>query len=129
MTTSNNPHTLTGLTHNTAYLLQVIARCDDGVTSSPSTLITFTTLVDGINDYALDNTVTVYPNPTTGRVLVQCADNAQSVEVYDAYGKLLHKVNVDGVTADINLAGHAKGTYFLRVTTDKGVVTKRIVKM
>ena len=50
------------------------------------------------------------------------------MEVYDAYGKLLNAMSVNDHTATLNLNGYAKGTYFVRVTTDKGVVTKRVVK-
>ena len=38
--TSSNPHTLTGLTPETTYLLQVIAHCSNGQNSEPSTIAT-----------------------------------------------------------------------------------------
>ncbi len=127
--TTNNPHTLTGLTPETTYLLQVIAHCTDGQNSQPSTLITFTTLPDGINNYTLDNAVTVFPNPTTGIIQIKNAEcRMENVEVYDAYGKLLNVMSVNDHTATLNLNGYAKGTYFVRVTTERGIVTKRVVK-
>ncbi len=127
--TSSNPHTLTGLTPETTYLLQVIAHCSNGQNSEPSTIITFTTLPDGINNYTLDNAVTVFPNPTTGIIQIKNAEwRMENVEVYDAYGKLLNVMSVNDHTATLNLSGYAKGTYFVRVTTDKGIVTKRVVK-
>lgn len=127
--TSSNPHTLTGLTPETTYLLQVIAHCSNGQNSEPSTIISFTTLPDGINNYTLDNAVTVFPNPTTGIIQIKNAEwRMENVEVYDAYGKLLNVMSVNDHTATLNLNDYAKGTYFVRVTTDKGVVTKRVVK-
>ena len=130
VTTSSNPHTLTGLAAETAYEVQVIANCIDGETSAPSSTVTFTTLPVGIADYVLGRMVTLYPNPTTGLVQVQSAEGeVESVEVYDTYGKLLHTTKVSGGTATLNLSGYAKGTYFVKVTTDRGVVTKRVVKM
>ena len=127
VTTTTNPYTLSGLSDNTSYEVQVIAHCTNGVTSDPSATITLTTT--GINDYTLDNTVTVYPNPTTGMIQIQNSESRiENVEVYDAYGKMLNVVSVnDNVTA-IDLTSYASGTYFVRVMTEKGVVTKRVVK-
>ena len=127
VTTSNNPHTLTGLTANTSYDVQVIAHCTNGQTSDPSATITLTTV--GINDYTLDNSVTVYPNPTTGVVQIKNEEwRMENMEVYDAYGKMLNVMSVNDHTANLDLGGYAKGTYFVRVTTERGVVTKRVVK-
>ena len=126
-TTSNNPYTLAGLTANTSYDVQIIAHCTNGQTSDPSATITLMTV--GIDNYTLDNTVTVYPNPTTGVVQIKNEElRMKSVEVYDVYGKLLHAMSVNDHTANLDLSGYAKGTYFVKVTTEKGVVTKRVVK-
>ena len=127
VSTTTNPHTLVGLTGSTSYDVQVIAHCTNGQTSDPSATITFMTT--GINDYTLDNTVTVYPNPTTGLIQIENGEwRMENVEVYDAYGKLLNTMNVNDHTVNIDLIGYAKGTYFVRVTTERGVVTKRVVK-
>ena len=107
----------------------VVTHCTNGLWSDPSDTITFQSSHSGIDDYTLDNSVVVYPNPTRGTVQVQ---NTQSdihqVVLYDAYGKLLSTVEVNGSNATLDLSGYADGLYFVRVTTDKGVVTKRVVK-
>ena len=126
-TTTTNPYTLTGLSDNTTYEVQVIAHCSNGVTSDPSATITLTTV--GINDYELNNVV-VYPNPTTGMIQIQNSESRiQNVEVYDAYGKLLNVVNVNDNTAALDLSGYAAGTYFVKIMTENGMVTKRIVRL
>ena len=107
----------------------VVTHCTNGLWSDPSDTITFQASHSGIDDYPLDNSVTVYPNPTNGMVQIQNTEFLiQKVEVYDAYGKLLNVVNVNDNTAAIDLTGYAAGTYFVRVMTDRGVVTKRVVK-
>ena len=35
---------------------------------------------------------------------------------------------VNDHTVTLDLSGYATGTYFVRVTTERGVVTKRVVK-
>ena len=107
----------------------VVTHCTNGLWSDPSDTITFQASHSGIDDYPLDNSVTVYPNPTTGMVQIQNTEFLiQKVEVYDTYGKLLNVVNVNDNTAAIDLTSYAAGTYFVRVMTDRGVVTKRVVK-
>ena len=128
VTTTTNPHTLTGLTPETSYEVQVIAHCTNGETSDPSATITFTTNPDGIESHELNNVV-VYPNPTNGVVQIKNGEwRMENVEVYDAYGKLLNTMSVNDHTVNLDLSGYAKGTYFVRVTTERGVVTKRVVK-
>ena len=122
-------YTLLNLEPATNYDVQVIANCTNGLTSDPSATVSFTTETVGIDDYTLDNSVVVYPNPTRGTVQVEnTQSDIQQVMMYDAYGKLLSTVEVSGNNATLDLSGYADGLYFMRVTTDKGVVTKRVVK-
>ena len=94
--------------------------------------------------------IVVYPNPTKDVVNVQCTmnnvqgsmfndqssmDNVQGmgIEVIDVYGKVVRTVGLpqcDSRTTatQINVSGIAAGMYFVRVTTDRGVVTKPFVK-
>jgi hypothetical protein len=44
------------------------------------------------------------------------------------YGKLISNVNVVENPTRINVSGLANGMYFVRVTTESGVVTKSFVK-
>ncbi len=117
---------LTGLTPETSYTYKAY------ITFNGTTVygeeMTFTTEPVGINAYELNNVV-VYPNPTTGLVQIKNEEwRMENVEVYDAYGKLLNRTSVNDHTASLDLGGYATGTYFVRITTEKGVVTKRVVK-
>ena len=44
------------------------------------------------------------------------------------YGKLLKMVEVSGNTVELDVRELASGMYFVRVSTEKGVVTKSFVK-
>ncbi|MCQ2277421.1 MAG: fibronectin type III domain-containing protein [Bacteroidales bacterium] len=111
----------------TEYDLKVWAHCGEGVTSEASEEVHFTTASDGIEDYDAA-AVTLFPNPTTGMVQVSSSKfQVSSVEVYDVYGKLLKTEDmIDNNTVD--MSGCASGVYFFKVSTENGVVTKRIVK-
>ena len=79
--------------------------------------------------------VIVYPNPTKDVVNVECTMNnvqLEGIEVIDVYGKVVRNVVETMCTSSlqtrINVSGLAAGMYFVRVTTDKGAVTKPFVK-
>ena len=91
-------------------------------------------VIDNMDAY-LEN-VEVYPNPTTDVVNVQCTMNnvqCSGIEVIDVYGKIITTVGTRFIASaqipvQINVSGLAAGMYFVRVTTDRGVVTKPFVK-
>ena len=117
---------LTGLTPNTNYTFRAFATTASGTTYGAEK--TFTTEPVGIEEHGLNNVV-VYPNPTNAVVQIKNGEwRMENVQVYDAYGKLLNTMNVNDHTVTLDLGGYAKGTYFVRVTTERGVVTKRVVK-
>ena len=91
----------------------------------------------GIEDNQLAESVSVYPNPATEVINVECRMKNEewavtNMELYDVYGKVIRTAEklraTSPQTAQINVSGLAAGMYFVRVTTDQGVVTKRFVK-
>ncbi|MCQ2276827.1 MAG: fibronectin type III domain-containing protein [Bacteroidales bacterium] len=127
-TVTTNPYTLTNLEGNTEYDYQVVANCADGETSEPSDIVTERTTNVGVEDYEASN-IDVYPNPTTGMVQVSSSKfQVSGVDVYDVYGKLLNTLSACGNEVEVNLGDYAAGVYFLHISSEDGVVTKRIVK-
>lgn len=123
-----HPFVLVNLERGVSYTAQVIAHCTNGIYSEPSNIITFTTSTVGVQNYELDQTE-IYPNPTTGVFTIQNTNvSIQSVEVYDVYGKLMSRVEVNDNTVTIDATSYASGVYFTRIMTENGVVTKRIMK-
>lgn len=129
MYTTSPGYTLTNLTESTTYQVRVQAVCDESLTSDWTDITAFTTTPDGVNGYVLDAAISVYPNPTTGEFTIYNAQsNIRDVNVFDVYGKMLNAMAVNNATAKVDLGLYAEGVYFVRVTTDNGVVTKRVVK-
>lgn len=125
---TTHPFVLVNLERGVSYTAQVIAHCTNGIYSEPSNIITFTTSTVGVQNYELDQTE-IYPNPTTGVFTIQNTNvSIQSVEVYDVYGKLMSRVEVNDNTVTIDATSYASGVYFTRIMTENGVVTKRILK-
>lgn len=122
-------YNMTGLEANSRYMVRIYAICDANSVSSPAVTSFYTTEdTTGIAEY-LNQAVTLYPNPTEGSVRIQNKEYMiQTIEVYDAYGKMLNVVKVNDNSAVIDMSDYAAGVYFARIMMSEGVVTKRFVK-
>lgn len=125
MNATSHPYTLNNLEAGAEYEVYVVANCG-AQHSGESNHVTFTAV--GIEDYLFSSTA-LFPNPTTGEFRIQNSKfSIQSVEVFDVFGKLMSSVEVNDNTVTIDASSYASGVYFVRILTEKGMVTKRIVK-
>ncbi|MCR4965010.1 MAG: fibronectin type III domain-containing protein [Bacteroidales bacterium] len=130
VTATTTSYTLTDLVANVTYEANVVAHCSNGLNSDPSNTVTFETNNNGVQTY-LEKSVSLYPNPATEMVSVAVSDQSiqiSSVEVYNVYGQLISVIESNDNPLRINVSGLADGMYYVRVTTDNGVVTKNFVK-
>ncbi|MCL2131889.1 MAG: Ig-like domain-containing protein, partial [Lentimicrobiaceae bacterium] len=90
----------------------------------------------GISNYGLGiMNYLVYPNPTTGKFSVlssQLSEMSSEIEVFDVVGrKLLSHTPLTSHSSpliEIDISHLANGLYFLKIQTDSGTVTKKVVK-
>jgi len=127
---NENSYLLENCVCDWGYFVRVQAVCGEDNNSDWSEEEAFGIMV-GINSY-LENSVTLYPNPAKEYVDVRVDGdvNVKGVEVYDVYGKVVRTdvgANNDSPIR-INVSDLSSGMYFVRVTTEQGVVTKRFVK-
>ncbi len=87
----------------------------------------------GINDIALERSINVYPNPTTGNLTINVKDlsfETMNVTVFNVLGERVLANEYNKVQAqsliNLNIAGNAAGIYMIQISTEQGVVTKRI---
>ncbi|MEI6124425.1 MAG: Omp28-related outer membrane protein [Bacteroidota bacterium] len=76
-------------------------------------------------DENLNNQISVFPNPATDIVNIVNAENS-TVMLYDIFGKLISTNQVLNNNYSLNVAEYAKGTYILKITNDKGTISKKI---
>jgi autotransporter-associated beta strand protein len=72
--------------------------------------------------------VRVYPNPTRGEVIIEMGDMEYGIcdiEIFDIMGK---KVSHLTISHPISISHLPAGMYFLRIQTETGIITKKIVK-
>ena len=119
--TATNSYTWNGNTYTESgeYLFegQTEAGCDSII------VLQLTITQVGIN-IAESNNITLYPNPTSGKITI-VADDVEKVEVFDNSGRLVATfVN----TNQLDITHLSTGTYALRISLQKGNTVRRIIK-
>lgn len=81
----------------------------------------------GIKDFSAD-TVKVYPNPASDIVKISSLNPLQSIAIYDIRGRELLVQPADAITAELNIGSQPTGIYIIKIKTDAGTVTQKLVK-
>ena len=81
----------------------------------------------GIEDR--DNSLAVYPNPASDRVILDCVEPIRSVEIRNAEGRIVYAGTPETDRAEIRIAQLPAGIYLLSARTETNVITKKIVKI
>ncbi|MEO1260259.1 MAG: PKD domain-containing protein [Bacteroidota bacterium] len=76
----------------------------------------------------LNQQVLVYPNPASEQVSIRLNDlRAESVQAFNALGQLITDLPVNAGAFDLNVTNWDRGIYLLKIKTEKGVATKRVI--
>ena len=70
----------------------------------------------------------VYPNPTNGAVKIE-AKGIKNISIFNSLGQIIFENAVRGDVFEYDFSGQEAGVYFIKVETEKGVETKRIVRL
>jgi hypothetical protein len=102
-----------------------------GCTSAPSAAVAVT--LTGTRTASLNGvSLLVYPNPTPdGRLTLELTGpqaKASQLEVLNSLGQTVQRRALAPGTAPLSLVGLAPGVYTLRVHTEQGILTQRIVR-
>ncbi|MCZ4318083.1 Omp28-related outer membrane protein [Aequorivita viscosa] len=79
----------------------------------------------GLNQTTLEN-VTIYPNPAKDEINISNAENAE-IKIYDVLGKMIFSMNNIEMNQQLNVAKFETGTYFIKISKDNSVTTKRFL--
>lgn len=78
----------------------------------------------GISEIASEIKASVYPNPTSGMIAIETDELIESVILMSSNGVTLSKTT----EKTLDLQNFPTGVYFLNIISDRGVVTKKILK-
>ncbi|MBA5246268.1 T9SS type A sorting domain-containing protein [Marnyiella aurantia] len=76
----------------------------------------------------LDSHISFYPNPTQDEVQVSTKDTPKSWEIYGMTGQIVSKGAFSRGSNRINMSQLATGTYMVKVETEKGTLTGKVIK-
>jgi len=74
----------------------------------------------------LQSQVVISPNPTNGFIHIKSDYSINSIKVFDVFGRLVLAQN--NPSSQIEVSSLSAGLLFVQIETDKGIVTKKIVK-
>jgi len=86
----------------------------------------------GIEEYSLANSLQLYPNPTTGKILLEFAlDKPKDIKVtvYNILGEVVSVTEWKDVATEtyrMNLSGITNGIYYLNIQTDNEIIVKKV---
>ncbi len=104
---------------------------DDGFYFDDFKVIKFNNTGQSIAEAGEPFSLSVAPNPSTGMVSVQinCNEAIRSIEVVNMLGATVYTDNSGNKTATLNLSQLPKGSYFIKVTSEKmnGVYRKIVL--
>jgi hypothetical protein len=116
------------ITHN----LFIRAKDVNGVWSLTNVLSFKKMSTVGIDEFTdASAAFTVFPNPATDKITLQCSSNKKidKIELMDIQGRLIQAQSSGNRTEkEIDISMLTKGMYFIKITSGKDVVYKKVVK-
>jgi hypothetical protein len=78
-------------------------------------------LPNSINENENNNSVSVYPNPTSGEFKVLGLKSPSEIQFYNYLGEKIYETNISSSQVKINLNAE-KGIYLFKITSEKNVI-------
>lgn len=73
-------------------------------------------------------TISIYPNPNNGNFNIEVDEDNTKIEIFTLSGAKVYSETVaEKGVRQISLSEVEKGTYFVKITSEKGIVSKKIV--
>lgn len=104
-----------------------------GATGTPT--VTNTTQISvnndifsGINEYTLDNSLTIYPNPASDFITVGINNDDAIIEIVNQLGQTLKSEKINSPISQINISSLNSGIYFVKTTIGNKSSVKKLIK-
>ncbi|MHC1707319.1 MAG: FG-GAP-like repeat-containing protein [Bacteroidales bacterium] len=72
--------------------------------------------------------VSIIPNPTNGKLKVNCSTEILRLEVYSLVGKMVSRFEVNQTGKELDVSAFAAGIYFMKIISREGVFSSEIIK-
>lgn len=81
----------------------------------------------GIKSIAANNSISIFPNPTTGLLNINAIEVNSSIEVYNVIGDKVYTNSLVKGNNVVDLSGLANGAYFVKLNSNNQITTKKVV--
>lgn len=78
--------------------------------------------------FLTDDSVRIYPNPANEYITIKAAEPIKSIQLIDMQGRIMKSIVVVDTQSEINLFDLSKGIYFVKVITNKGIKTEKLIR-
>jgi hypothetical protein len=88
------------------------------------------TFNSALNVENISDNIDIYPNPANDFIFIRNSENIKSISISDISGKIISEneyKNSNEISIDISKM--AKGIYFIKLTDNKNIFTKKIIKI
>jgi peptidyl-prolyl cis-trans isomerase B (cyclophilin B) len=116
-----NLYTVTGLVAGSRYYWRVNTN-NGGNVSGYSPVWNFLISGTGIDSYALENQISVTPNPSSGQFLFSNLERENTIEVFDVTGRSVLKTSTKNNSCQIDLSDKSNGLYFYSITSQNKII-------
>jgi PKD repeat protein len=127
---------------NTTYFLREISEAPEGsIEKFCISSFTEVLIIPEICVFIVENhigNIAVYPNPTSGELIIEMGDMGYGIcdiAIFDVMGRKVQssEFNVQSSILNpkpetLNILHLQNGMYFVRITTENGVITKKVIK-
>lgn len=104
-----------------------------GATGTPT--VTNTTQISvnndvfsGINEFSLENSLAIYPNPASDFITVSLNNNDAIVEIVNQIGQVIKSEKINSNTSRIDISALNSGVYFVKTKIGNKTSVKKLVK-
>ncbi|MBL4657343.1 MAG: T9SS type A sorting domain-containing protein, partial [Flavobacteriales bacterium] len=109
---------------------------EDSMGCRGDTVYTLVNVITSISENGeFPDVIRVYPNPNSGQFAIEMnvlRKSSISIDLFNFTGQLVHSDQTGDIKGQyvhqIDMYGLAKGVYFVRVVTDRGTATKKVVR-
>ena len=80
-----------------------------------------------IDEAGFENSVSVYPNPSSGIFSIQSTGKILMIEIMNVLGEKIYSEQINADKKENDLFYIPKGIYFIHLISERGNITKKII--
>ncbi len=73
--------------------------------------------------------LSLYPNPTMGRLKISSDETIHSISIVNAMGQVVKKYTIESKNKELNMSDLPSGTYFIKVDQNTAQLTSKFIKI